>query len=66
VVSTVATGMIRSKADAADWALERLPEEHRAVLTRAHAIYVGDQPEQWDDLAPEFGPHVRHVVSQID
>jgi predicted nucleotidyltransferase len=63
--TTVATGMIRSKADAADWALGRLPEEHRAVLARARAIYIGDQQEQWDDLAPEVGPYARYVVSQI-
>ena len=63
--TTVATGMIRSKADAADWALERLPKDHRAVLARARAIYVGDHLEEWDDLAPAVGPYARYVVSQI-
>jgi predicted nucleotidyltransferase len=32
--STLATSRIRSKDGAADWALGRLPEEHRAVLAR--------------------------------
>jgi streptomycin 3"-adenylyltransferase len=48
--STVATGEIRSKDGAAEWALARLPEEQRAVLARAGAIYLGDEEERWDDL----------------
>ena len=50
--TTLGTGEFRSKDAAADWALERLPEEHRAVLARARAIYLGDEPERWDDLRP--------------
>jgi streptomycin 3"-adenylyltransferase len=64
--TTVATGAIHSKADAADWALDRLPAEHRSVLVRARAIYVGEQPEQWDDLASEVRPFARYVVSEIN
>jgi predicted nucleotidyltransferase len=40
---TVATGVIRSKDAAADWALDRLAEEHRTVLARARAIYLGEE-----------------------
>jgi streptomycin 3"-adenylyltransferase len=36
--TTLATGIIRSKDAAADWALPRLPPEHRAVL--AHVDHV--------------------------
>ncbi len=63
--STVATGAIRSKEAAAEWALERLPDEHRAVLVRARAIYNGDTEERWDDLAGRVRPHAGHVVTQI-
>ena len=63
--STLATGVIRSKDAAADWALERLPEAHRPVLARARAIYLGDQAERWDDLADRIGPHADHVVAEI-
>jgi streptomycin 3"-adenylyltransferase len=63
--STVATGTIRSKDSAADWALDRLPEEHRAVLARARAIYVGDEEERWDDIQPRLRPHTDHVVTEI-
>ena len=50
----------------ADWALERLPEEHGAVLTRARAIYLGQEPERWDDLRSQVRPHADHVVGQIE
>ena len=63
--STVATGEIRSKAAAADWALDRLPEEHRAVLDRARAIYVGDEKERWDDLQQQARHYADHVVTEI-
>jgi predicted nucleotidyltransferase len=62
---TLATGEIRPKDAAADWVLERLPEEHRAVLAQARAIYVGEQPEGWGNLMPLVRPHVEYVVSEI-
>ena len=64
--STVATGAISSKDAAADWALARLPEERRAVLARARAIYLGDHEERWDDLRLEIRPHAEHVVAEIE
>ena len=64
--STVADGVIRSKDDAADWALPRLPAEHRAVLARARAIYLGDEEERWDDVHPQLRPHTDHVVGEIE
>lgn len=64
--TTIATGAIRSKDAAADWALARLPEEHGAVLARARAIYLGDEEERWDDLLPRVRPHVAHVVREIE
>jgi CTP:molybdopterin cytidylyltransferase MocA/predicted nucleotidyltransferase len=63
--STAATGVIRSKDAAADWALERLPAEHRAVLARARAAYRGEANERWDDLEAQVRPHADHVVGEI-
>ncbi len=63
--STVATGVIRSKDAAADWALDRLPEAHRPVLARARAIYVGDRAEGWEDLRDHIGPHADYVAAEI-
>lgn len=63
--STVATGIIRSKDAAADWALEKLPEAHRPVLARARAIYLGDDYERWDDLKDRVRPFVEYVIGEI-
>ena len=63
--TTLETGVIRSKDGAADWALPRLPPEHRPVLEHAKAIYLGDAPEEWAGLAPRIRPHVDHVLGEI-
>jgi streptomycin 3"-adenylyltransferase len=63
---TAATGEIRSKDGAADWALDRLPGEHRPVLVRARAVYLGDAEDRWVDLADRVGPHADHVVARIE
>ncbi len=59
--TTVATGSIRSKDAAADWALARLPEKHRPPLARARAVYLGHEEERWEDLAPRIRPLADHV-----
>lgn len=64
--STIATGDIRSKDSAADWALRRLPQEHRAALARARAIYMGEAEERWDDINPRVRPHADYVVGKIE
>jgi streptomycin 3"-adenylyltransferase len=64
--TTLATGIIRSKDAAADWALPRLPPEHRPVLAHARAIYLGEAAEEWGDLLPRVRPHVDHVIGEID
>jgi predicted nucleotidyltransferase len=50
---TVATGEIRSKDTAAEWALTRLPEEHRAVLAGARAVYLGADPDRRHDVGAQ-------------
>jgi streptomycin 3"-adenylyltransferase len=65
VWTTLATGEIRSKDEAADWALARLPEEHRPVLARARAAHLGEGPDDWADLVPRLRPLVDHVVAQV-
>lgn len=62
---TLATGAILAKDAAADWALERLPVEHRPVLARARSVYLGSDDDRWDDLRPAIRPHVDHVLGQI-
>jgi hypothetical protein len=62
---TVETGEIGPKDEAVDWAVERLPPEHRAVPTRARAIYLGEEDERWDDLRPRVRPYADHVAGEI-
>jgi predicted nucleotidyltransferase len=62
---TVETGEIGPKERAADWVLERLPEEHSEVLARARAIYLGEEDERWDDLRPRVRPYADHVAGEI-
>jgi streptomycin 3"-adenylyltransferase len=45
---TAVTGAIASKDAAADWLIQRMPEPHRALLSRAKAAYLGEAD---DDLA---------------
>lgn len=63
--TTLATGVIRSKEAAADWAVPFLPPEHRQVLERARDMYTGRVPEDWGDLMPRVRPHVDHVIGEI-
>ena len=63
--TTMATGEIRPKDAAAEWAMARLPAEHRAVLALARAIYLGEEPERWDDLRPLVRPHADELVQHI-
>jgi streptomycin 3"-adenylyltransferase len=63
--TTLATGEIRSKDEAARWALAHLPAEHRPVLAHARAAYLGEIAEEWRTLAPRLRAHVDHVVGRI-
>ena len=69
--TTLATGAIRSKDAAADWALPRLPAEHRAVLAHARAVYLGDEDEDevehWNgSLLPGVRPCAEFLVRAIE
>ncbi|WP_041562504.1 aminoglycoside adenylyltransferase family protein [Nocardia brasiliensis] len=48
---TVATGVIAAKDKAADWALDRIAQEHRPVLAHARAVYLGAAEENWTGQA---------------
>lgn len=63
--SSVATGSIRSKDAAADWAIARLPEEHRAVLVRARDGYRSSEGEDWGDLREPVRRCAEYLVRQV-
>lgn len=48
VWTTLATGEIRRKDGAADWALARLPGEHRPALASARGVYLGEEDDVWE------------------
>lgn len=50
---TLATGEIRSKDAAAEWAAERLPENISGPLDMARRAYLGECTERWDGLEEE-------------
>ena len=68
--TTLATGEIRSKEAAADWALAQLPPEHRPVLQHAKQLYLTRtyrEEKPWsDDLKTQIRPHVDAVLIEID
>ena len=62
---TVATGQIVRKDVAADWALNRLPPEHRPVLAQARKTYLyGREEERWGDPTAIHG-FADYVVDAI-
>jgi predicted nucleotidyltransferase len=64
---TLATGEVRSKDAAADWALAHLAVEHQPVMAHAKAIYLGHVKESWqDDLFARVRPLVDHVLAEIN
>jgi streptomycin 3"-adenylyltransferase len=69
---TLGTGTIASKAEAAAWAIERLPRERRTALERARAMYLGDVPEAddpetaWGDLRASLRDDVDEILAAIE
>jgi predicted nucleotidyltransferase len=64
VWTTLTTGEVRSKDGAADWAIERVPEDLQVVLARARATYLGHEPERWDDLQPLVSTLAEFIVRE--
>lgn len=67
--TTLATGRIKSKDAAANWALAQLPPEHRAALEHARQLYLNCHysEENWSDaLQEQVRPHVDRVLAEID
>ncbi len=63
--STVETDLIRSKADAADWTISKLPEKYKEIVMRAKSILLDEHMENWDDLKTEIMPCADYMFEQI-
>ncbi|MEU3410335.1 aminoglycoside adenylyltransferase family protein [Streptomyces sp. NPDC006658] len=67
--TTLATGQIKSKDAAADWALAQLPPGHRSALEYARHLYLNCpySADSWSDvLQAQVRPHVDHVLTEIN
>lgn len=64
--STLETNAIRSKPTAANWAIERLPEQYRCVIKRARAICQGEEKEIWDDIRELILPCANMIIGEIN
>jgi predicted nucleotidyltransferase len=63
--NSVATGDIRSKDGAADWAVTRLAPQHQAVLERARDFYLGIGQWDWEDREQAVPSFKRTIHAQI-
>lgn len=63
---SAATGGIAPKEVAAAWALKRLPEEHRLVLARAQAAYLGSAQDDLAYRAADVAAFVHYTRAVIE
>ena len=64
--STLETNTIRSKPDAADWVIARLPKMVQPVMNRAKAVCMGLEEEYWDDLKIAVKSCADFMLSRIN
>lgn len=64
--NTLETNTIRSKPDAADWVIERLPKIHQGVMNRAKSICIGDEDEYWEDINTSLEPCADWILQKIN
>jgi streptomycin 3"-adenylyltransferase len=64
--STLETNEIRSKPDAADWVMQRLPKMYQPVMNRAKSICIGWEDEYWDDIKLLLKPCADFMLSKIN
>lgn len=64
--STLETNQIRSKPDAADWVIQRLPTMYQPVMNRAKTICIGWEDEYWDDIKVLVKPCADFMLNRIN
>ena len=63
--TTLETGRIRAKDDAATWALDRLPSDRRSALAHARDVYTGRAEEDWAPLRDAVRPDAEQLLERI-
>lgn len=61
---TASTGSIASKERAADWAIERLPVQHRPLLSEARDAYLGEREDRLTTQADQMEAFVQFVKQE--
>lgn len=64
--STLETDKIRSKPDAADWVIQRLPKMYQPVMSKAKSICMGWEEENWEDIKTIIKPCADFMLSRIN
>lgn len=59
-------GKIYSKPDAADWALQRLPNKHQASLLKAKSVCLGEQDDIWEENLDEAIECAKFMKNEIE
>lgn len=63
--TTMTTGAIWSKDDAAQWAAERLPSPERRIMARARALYLDGGWGEWDTSMAQVRPLADRMCGEI-
>jgi predicted nucleotidyltransferase len=63
--TTVGTGEIRSKDEAASWAMARLSSQHRPVLELARRGYLGEVEDDWARRDDEAKSAADYMIGEI-
>lgn len=63
---SASTGQIAPKDVAAAWVLERLPDEHRAVVCEAREAYLGTKEDRWEACMAQTTAFIGHAKSAIE
>lgn len=63
---SASTGQIAPKDVAAAWALERLPDEHRAVLREAREAYLGTRDDSFGACRAQIAAFILYTKSTIE
>lgn len=63
---TAATGEVRSKVRAADWAMARLPAADAAWLTQARDDYLGGAAPDWRAMTEKLHPTVARLARRVE
>lgn len=63
--TTMATGTIRSKDDAAEWAAGRLPPDARGLLDHARALYSDGGWGEWDAVMADVRRLAQRMANEV-